>query len=125
MKRLKNGVSVCHTQKLLFIDDDELIIDDEVATAGTLTEGEIIDTVIHGIESDDIDEDLNNEPQDPPTIVSISEARRAVNTLRSYKEQCTNTEDYIFASLFNIENKIDVESVNCLKQKKYRLFYVE
>lgn len=96
--------------------------DDEVATAGTLTEEEIMDTVIHGVESDDIDEDLNDEPQDPPTIISISEARKAVNTLRSFIEQCSNTEDDIFSSLFNIENKIDVESVNCLKQKELPTF---
>ncbi|GBP48229.1 hypothetical protein EVAR_96818_1 [Eumeta japonica] len=64
---------------------------DEVATAGTLTEEEIMDTVIHGVESDDID-NLNDEPYDPPIIiVSISEARKAVNTLRSFIEQCSNT----------------------------------
>lgn len=94
--------------------------DDEVATAGTLTEEEIMDTVIHGVENDDIDEDLNDEP---PAIISISEARKAVNTLRSFIEQCSDTEDDIFSSLFYIENKIDVESVNCLKQKKITDFF--
>ena len=39
-------------------------------------------------------------------------------------EQCSNTDDVIFSSLFNIENIIDVESVNCLKQKKITDFFV-
>lgn len=95
--------------------------DDEVATAGTLTEEEIMDTVIHGVESD---EDLNDDPQDQPRIISINDARKSVNTLRYFFEQCSSTEEDIFSSLFKIENKIDVESLHSLKQKKITDFFM-
>ncbi|XP_047984684.1 tigger transposable element-derived protein 6-like [Leguminivora glycinivorella] len=98
--------------------------DDKLATAGTLTEEEIMSTVVHGAEGDDLDEDLNDEPQVPPTTISISEARKAVNTLRCFAEQCSDTEEDIFTSLFKIENKIDIESVNSLKQKKITDFFM-
>lgn len=78
-------------------------------------EEEIMYNVINGAQSDDIDEDLNDDPQDPSRIVSISEARKAVKTLQSFIELCSNTGDDIFYPLFNIENKIYVESVNFLK----------
>lgn len=50
--------------------------DDKVATARTLIEEEILETVI---DSDEIDVDLNDKPQNKP--MSISEAKKAVYDL--------------------------------------------
>ncbi|XP_047505969.1 tigger transposable element-derived protein 6-like [Pieris napi] len=102
--------------------EDFVTCDDDVATAGTLTEGEILESVNNCIESDK-DDDFNDEPQTSSTSVSINEAKRALTTVRSFIEQCSNIKDNVFSSLFVIENQIDLETVNFLKQKKITDFF--
>lgn len=64
------------------------------------------------------EEDFKDESQDQHTNISVGEARTAVNTLWSFIGQCSKVDDNIFSSLFNIENLIDIESMNYLKQKQ-------
>ncbi|KAK4886238.1 hypothetical protein RN001_002509 [Aquatica leii] len=103
--------------------EDFVTCDDEVVTAGTLIlEEEILESVNNCIESDK-DDDFNDEPQTSSSSVSINEAKRALTTVRSFIEQCSNIKDNVFSSLFFIENQIDLETVNCLKQKKITDFF--
>lgn len=81
--------------------EDFVTCDDEVVTAGTLTEKEILESVNNCIESDK-DDDFNDEPQTSSTSVSINEAKTALTTVRSFIEQCNNIKDNVFSSLFII-----------------------
>lgn len=65
--------------------EDFVNCDDEVVTAGTLTEEEILESVNNCIESDN-DDDFNDEPQMPSTSVSTNEAKSALKTVRSFTD---------------------------------------
>ncbi|KAK9882294.1 hypothetical protein WA026_020403 [Henosepilachna vigintioctopunctata] len=65
--------------------EDFVTCDDEIVTAGTLTEEEILESVNNCFESDKDDE--FDDPQTSSTRVSINEAKRAVTTVQSFIEQ--------------------------------------
>ncbi|KAK4882590.1 hypothetical protein RN001_005909 [Aquatica leii] len=117
IEAVKNGLKRKVVAAQFGIHENFVTCNDEVVIAGTLTEEEILESVNNCIESDK-DDDFNDEPQTSSTSVSINEAKRALTTVRSFIEQCSNIKDNVFSSLFVIENQIDLETVNCLKQKK-------
>lgn len=91
-------------------------------TAGKLSDDEIIDSVAQKTDTNDLDdiEDSNNTTS--ASWVSIKEARTALNTLPTFIEQA-NSEEQEFSALYTLDNAIDREQPNCLKQKKITDFF--
>ncbi|KAL4720194.1 hypothetical protein ACJJTC_014508 [Scirpophaga incertulas] len=101
--------------------EDFVSCDDGVMTAGTLSEDEIIDSVAQKNDINDLRyiEDVNSTCA---PWVSIKEARTALNTLRNFIEQTSNSEEE-FSALYRLDNAIDREQPNYLKQKKITDFF--
>ncbi|KAL3287650.1 hypothetical protein HHI36_002117 [Cryptolaemus montrouzieri] len=106
--------------------EDYVTCDEGLATTGTLTDAEIIDTVNQIIYDDEVDEndvDHTDPASFEPTITN-KKARAAIDTLRTYVETCDGMEDHvIFGSLFELEKIIDEKSANSLNQKKIVDFF--
>lgn len=73
--------------------------DDGVMTAGTLSDDEIIDSLAQKTDTNDLDdiEDSYNTTSAPS--VSIKEARTALNILRIFIEQTSNSDEQEFSYL--------------------------
>lgn len=82
---------------------------------GTLTEEEILEAFFYSVGSDNIGEDLNDD-----LPISINKARKTVNTLQFFYRAMKMRRRRHFLLLFNNEDKINLESLNCLKQKQSR-----
>lgn len=86
-----------------------------VATTGTLTDAEIIETVNKINETNEPDED----PSSSELSISAKQAKSAVNALRAFIERCSDIEDEdnVLSALFTVENIIDKECDNSFKKK--------
>ncbi|XP_044586102.1 tigger transposable element-derived protein 6-like [Cotesia glomerata] len=101
--------------------EDFITCDDGVMTAGILSDEEILNSVSKSNERDEY------EIEDPSNItctqlVSIKEARIALNTLRNFIEQTSISEEKEFSALCILDNAIDKEQPY-LKQKKITDFF--
>lgn len=101
--------------------EDFVSCDDGVMTAGTLSDDEIIDSVAQKTDTNDLD-DIEDVNSTCAPWVSIKEARTALNTLRNFIEQTSNSEEEEFSALYRLDNAIDREQPNYLKQKKILTF---
>ncbi|GBP11124.1 hypothetical protein EVAR_79778_1 [Eumeta japonica] len=101
--------------------EDFVKCDDGVTVAGTLSDDEMIDSVAQKTDTNDLDdiEDSDNTTYAP--WVSIKEARTALN-FTDFIEQTNNTEEQEFSALYALENAIDREQPNYLKQKNTDFF---
>lgn len=101
--------------------EDFFSCDDGIITAGTLSDDEIIDSVAQKTDTNDLD-DIEDVNSTCTLWVSIEEARTALNTLRVFIEQTSSSEDEKFSALYRLDNAIDREQPNYLKQKKILTF---
>jgi len=97
--------------------EDFVECDDDVLVTELLTDTEIIETITQTDEDkvEDIDDEelFVMEPQ-----VSINQARKTVNVLRSFIKKCNDIEDNVYSSLVIIENVIDQQCIKSLTQSK-------
>ena len=56
-------------------------------------------------------------------FVTTKEARHAIETIRSFVEQSNDVEDNVFSAIVTIENAIDRQYKNTLKQSKITDFF--
>lgn len=56
-------------------------------------------------------------------IVTTKEARRAIETIRTFVEQSSDVKDDVFAAVVTIENAIDTQTNKSLKQSRITDFF--
>lgn len=103
-------------------------IDLHVPTDAKLTDEEIINSVIETSgEENDVDDD-NNEADNVELLVetvSLNQAKKMIEQLKSFFEKCDNTPDAIFDNLINIDNAIDCERIKGARQSKLDEFFTK
>lgn len=89
-------------------------VDDDIDVHGALTDVELL-----ACENEDEEE---IEEEQPPTPITLSEARSSLNTLRHYALR-TETNDDFFSALIIIDNSLDNDRWKSLTQKKITDFF--
>lgn len=101
--------------------EDYVDVDSDVAVTGTLTDEEIAASVAERDDETGADDDDGNEQE--IHFVTTKEARCAIETIRTFVEQSNDIGDYVFSAVVTIENTIDMQCNNALKQSRITDFF--
>ncbi|KAK9885443.1 hypothetical protein WA026_010939 [Henosepilachna vigintioctopunctata] len=95
------------------------LVDEGVAVTGTMTDGDILDSLT-------IDEDAPSDEdyeEEEPADVTSKEARATVRTPSMFLEKTRDVPNSVFSSIVSFENMIDKLVANSFKQKKITDFF--
>lgn len=101
-------------------------VDNDVAVVGTLTDDDIVAAVTDRDEADADDDGSGADDEsgaDNLHFVTMKEARRAVETIRTFIEQSSDIGDHVFSALVTIENTVDTQCKKAAKQSRITDFF--
>lgn len=103
--------ALTHQQEIPVTFNEFVNFDDNVATTGTLTDAEILESTTDNSDIED------NEEEEPTQSISAKEARKMVKSMRYFLERREIGDD-VFTALVTIENALDQSRRESLMQKK-------